>query len=83
MHRDRVRIEIFEGRRGKFEGRVVEVLERGTHTFVGVVHQAGKGQWLVPRDDRLPDRIRVEGEGATHGDLVAAELISWPGRGGQ
>ena len=32
MHRDRVRIEIFKGRDGRDEGRVLSVLERGTQT---------------------------------------------------
>ena len=80
MHRDRVEINIFESRAGKVEGEVIRVLERGTHTFVGFVHQARKAQWITPRDERLPDRIRLNGD-AVHGQLVAARFVSWPGSG--
>ncbi|MBV71617.1 MAG: hypothetical protein CMH52_09765 [Myxococcales bacterium] len=80
MHRDRVEINVFESRPGKLEGDVIRVIERGTHTFVGFVHQARKAQWITPRDERLPDRIRLIGE-ATHGQLIAARFINWPGPG--
>ena len=82
MHRDRVQCQIALGPRGREEGRVIKVLERGTHTFVGVVHQARKAQWITPRDERLPDRIRLIGD-ARHGEMVAAQFVNWPDRGGQ
>ncbi|MEE2789514.1 MAG: ribonuclease R [Myxococcota bacterium] len=83
MHRDRVRVEVFEGRDRREEGRILEVVERGTRTFVGIVHRVGKRGWLVPRDERLPDRFRIEGDGAEHGEMVAAEIMAWPGKGDQ
>jgi ribonuclease R len=77
MHRDRVLAKV--GRyRNKLEAEIVEVIERGTFSFVGVVHRIGKGFWLEPRDERLPDRVRVtEGE-ADHGEVIAAQFVTWP-----
>ena len=76
MHRDLVvaRLEQF---RGKLEASVLEVVDRGTHTFVGVVHRVGKGYWIEPRDERLPDRVRVVEGDASHGELVGAQFRTW------
>ena len=82
MHRDRVQAQVYEGSRGRPEARIVKVLEAGTQTFVGYVHQARKAQWVTPRDARLPDRIILKGD-AEHGQLIAAQMIRWPGPGGQ
>ena len=80
MHRDRVAITTFTNTRGRTEGEVKNVIERGTHSFVGYVHQARHAQWITPRDERLPERIQLLGD-ATHGQLVAAEIVEWPERG--
>ncbi|MCB9529827.1 MAG: ribonuclease R [Myxococcales bacterium] len=72
-HRDRVRVEVQPGRRGKTEGVVVEVLDRGTHTFVATLRESRFARWLVPRDARLPEHVQLEGGAdARDGDLVAA-----------
>ena len=79
LHRDRVRIEVQEGYRGKPEGRVVEVLQRGTHTFVGVLHRGRRATWIDPTDERLPEHFGLVGEvKGRDGDLVAAEIVAWP-----
>jgi len=83
MHGDRVlvRIEPFQ-RRGRLEGRVVKVLERGTHRIVGVLRQGRTAAVLVPQEQRLTLPILVprgaEG-GARDGDMVVAELVRYPG----
>lgn len=77
MHRDRVLARV--GRyRNKLEAEVVEVIERGTFSFVGVVHCIAKAVWLEPRDERLPDRVRVTDGEAGHGEVVAAQFVTWP-----
>ena len=79
LHRDRVRVEVSEGHRGKPEGRVIEVLERGTHTFVGVLHQGRRAIWVDPTDERLPDHFSlIDDPMGRDGDMVAAEIIRWP-----
>ncbi|MGB0646791.1 MAG: ribonuclease R family protein [Bradymonadia bacterium] len=77
MHRDRVLARL-ERSNGKRVASVIEVLERGTHTFVGVVHIVGKAQWIEPRDERLPDRIQLMTGSCEHGELVAARFDSYP-----
>ena len=47
---------------------------------MGVVHRAGKRGWIVPRDERLPDQFRIDGAEGEHGELVATEVVAWPGR---
>ncbi len=89
MHRDRVRATIQRGSQGRVRGIVTEVLERGTHTFVGTYRESRFGGVVHPQDERLPERVQVpglnrrpgskRGKGeAKDGDLVAAEFLSWP-----
>src|SRR5207244_7909034 len=83
MHGDRVlvRVEPFQ-RRGRPEGRIVKVLERGTSRVVGVLRQGRTAAVLVPQEQRLTLPILVprgaEG-GARDGDMVVAELVRYPG----
>src|SRR5206468_1896778 len=83
MHGDRVlvRVEPFQ-RRGRVEGSVVKVLERGTHRIVGVLRQGRTAAVLVPQEQRLTLPILVprgaEG-GARDGDMVVAEVVRYPG----
>jgi len=90
LHRDRVALSLYTGRDGRVRGRVAQVLERGTVTFVGVYRQGasrGEGEerltYIHPQNDRLPAQVPVElerSERAEDGDLVAALLI--PPEGG-
>jgi len=83
MHGDRVlvRVEPFQ-RRGRVEGSVVKVLERGTHRIVGVLRHGRTCAVLVPQEQRLTLPILVprgaEG-GARDGDMVVAEVVRYPG----
>ncbi len=82
-HRDRVRIRVIPGRRGRLAAEVIEVLERGTHTFVATLRESRAGHWLVPRDARLPDVVQIDGAIEAEprprdGDLVAAVFSTWP-----
>ena len=83
MHGDRVlvRVEPLQ-RRGRPEGRIVKVLERGTRRIVGVLRQGRTTAVLVPQEQRLTLPILVprgaEG-GARDGDMVVAELVRYPG----
>lgn len=82
-HRDRVRVRIVPGRRGRVAAEVIEVVERGTHTFVATLRDSRTARWLVPRDTRLPEHVRVvtvaeDLPDARDGDLVAAAFTDWP-----
>jgi ribonuclease R len=83
MHGDRVlvRIEGFR-RRGRTEGRVTKVLQRGTTRVVGVLRHGQTASVVVPQEQRITVPIVVprgaEG-GAADGDMVVADLVRWPG----
>jgi len=83
MHGDRVlvRVEGFR-RRGRAEGRVVKVLERGTQRVIGVYRRGRTGGVVVPQEQRITVPIVVPhgAEGAAQdGDMVVAELVRHPG----
>lgn len=79
MHRDRVRLTLRRSTGARVEGQIVDVLERGTVSFVGTFRAYGAGGVVHPQDPRLPDHVTVEvAADARDGDLVAAELVRWP-----
>jgi ribonuclease R len=82
LHGDRVLVQVGRGRRGRTEGRVVRVLQRGTKRVVGVLRTGRTAAVLVPQDPRITVPIVVprgaEG-GARDGDMVVAELVRYPG----
>lgn len=82
MHRDRVRVEVRRGsREGRFEGRVMAVLERGTKRLIGQFERAGKGATVSPDDARIRGRIVIPPDSigtARHGDAVAVEIVAYP-----
>jgi len=82
MHRDRVRVRIIRyDRKGRPEGRVLEILERRKAPIIGrLLHEAGI--WLVaPEDKRYGQDIMVPKNGlanAAVGQVVAIELTEPP-----
>src|SRR5207249_1988000 len=82
MHGDRVlvRVERFQ-RRGRTEGRVVRVLERGTSRVIGVLRRGRTSAVVVPQEQRITVPIvvpRGADGGAADGDMVVAELTRYP-----
>ncbi len=82
MHRDRVRVRVLRiDRRGRPEGRVLDILERRRAPVIGrLLHEAG--HWLVaPEDRRWGQDILVPKNaiaGAVEGQVVAVELTEPP-----
>jgi ribonuclease R len=81
LHRDRVRVEVWARPMGRLpEGRVVEVLERGRERIVGLFHQAGSYQAVIPdelkitRDILIPEGMESE---AKPGHKVVVEVSDW------
>ena len=82
LHRDRVRVRIIRyDRKGRPEGRVLEILERKKAPIIGrLLHESGI--WLVaPEDKRYGQDILIPknatGNGAA-GQVVAVELTETP-----
>ena len=87
LHKDRVRVRIVrQDRKGRPEGRVVEILERPPQPIIGrLLHEAGL--WLVaPEDKRYGQDVMIP-KGATGtakpGQVVVVELTEPPALYGQ
>ena len=82
LHRDRVKVRIVRyDRKGRPEGRVLEILERRKTPIIGrLLHESGI--WLVaPEDKRYGQDIMVPKNGlanAAAGQVVAIELTEPP-----
>ncbi|MBP7565402.1 MAG: ribonuclease R, partial [Burkholderiaceae bacterium] len=87
LHKDRVKVRIVrQDRRGRPEGRVVEIVERPEHPIIGRLLQES-GVWLVaPEDKRYGQDVLIP-KGATGpakpGEVVVVELTEPPSLYGQ
>ncbi|AVO50387.1 ribonuclease R [Melaminivora suipulveris] len=87
LHKDRVRVRIVrQDRRGRPEGRVLEIVERPPQPIIGRLLQEG-GVWLVaPEDKRYGQDVLVP-KGATGtanaGQVVVVQLTEPPALYGQ
>ena len=87
IHGDRASVRV-SGRdsRGRAQGTIVEVLERGNRRIVGRLHAGHGVLFLVPEDRRIAHDIVVpqaEVSGAKAGQVVTVELIAQPSRHAQ
>ncbi len=87
LHRDRVKVRIVRhDRRGRPEGRVLEIVERPPHPIIGRLLQEG-GIWLVaPEDKRYGQDVLVPKAAigaARAGQVVVVELTEPPALYGQ
>ncbi len=87
LHKDRVKARIVRSdRKGRPEGRVVEIVERSTQPIIGrLLHESGV--WLVaPEDKRYGQDVLIP-KGATSvaktGQVVVVELVEPPALFGQ
>ncbi|NTX52841.1 ribonuclease R [Myxococcus sp. CA039A] len=86
LDNDRVVVEV-AGRPGRYEGRLVRVVDRRRELAVGVYTTQGRHALVLPTDTSLPGPIRVpQTQMAQEGDLVKVRLgvganLLEPGRG--
>lgn len=87
LHKDRVKVRIVrQDRKGRPEGRVLEILERSSQPIIGrLLHESGV--WLVaPEDKRFGQDVLIP-KGATGtaktGQVVVVELVEPPALFGQ
>ena len=87
LHKDHMKVRITRlDTRGRPEGRVIEIIERPKHPFIGRILQEG-GVWLVaPEDKRYGQDVLIP-KGATGqakpGQVVVTELTEPPSLYGQ
>jgi ribonuclease R len=84
FHGDRIVARVTgRDRRGRLEGSLVEMLERGTRTVVGRFYlESGVGV-VVPDNRRLAHDVIIPGDriaGASNGQIVVAEITDQPTR---
>jgi ribonuclease R len=82
MHRDRVRVRVIRiDRKGRPEGRVIDILERRKAPIIGRLLHEG-GHWIVaPEDRRYGQDILVPKNAiasAQAGQVVSVELTETP-----
>ena len=87
MHGDRVAVRISgTDHRGRLEGSVVEVLERGTSEIVGRLYDESGISFVVPDNPRIGHRVLVPREriaGARPGQVVLVKIIEQPSKTAQ
>jgi ribonuclease R len=75
LHRDRVLARISRtDRKGRPEGRIVEILERPSQAIIGRLLQEG-GVWLVAPEDRRYGQDILIPKGATGNGLVGQVVV--------
>ena len=84
LHGDTVKVHLFARRKNaKFEGQVVEVIERARTSFVGTIGITDTFAFLIPDSRLMPyDLFIPQGRehGAKDGQKVIARIIDWPHR---
>ncbi|MDG4475289.1 ribonuclease R [Thiovibrio frasassiensis] len=79
-HSDKVLVQLMSRRQGRYEGRVIAVLNRATSRLVGVYMAGGVTGLVIPEDSRFPYNLVIRKEdsrGAKNGDAVLAEVTSF------
>ncbi|MFL5764861.1 MAG: ribonuclease R [Bacteroidia bacterium] len=84
MHGDTVKVRIDPKGKGKQEGEIVEVIQRGKTEFVGTVQVSAKFAFLVPSNAKIHTDIYIPIEklnGAKDGQKAIAKITQWPANG--
>ncbi|MEW6518891.1 MAG: ribonuclease R [Thermodesulfobacteriota bacterium] len=86
LHGDQVLLQITGSSRGRFEARVVKVLERTVKQLVGIYTAGRAGGLVTPDDERFPFTIAIgekQTNGAADGDAVLVEIAEFGLEGAQ
>lgn len=84
LHGDTVRVSVKRPKaRGRMEGEVVEIVNRGKRSFVGVIELVRGNAFVAVDSRKMPSDIFVPGEminGAKDGQKVVVRIIEWPAK---
>jgi ribonuclease R len=84
MNGDRVLVRVTGvDDRGRREGALVDVLERGSRTVVGRLHAEQGMTYVIPDNPRVQQDLLIPPEArldARHGQMVVAEIVTPPGK---
>lgn len=81
LHTDLVQVSVIPGRKGKQEGRINKVLERGVKELVGRLEKAGRHFRVIADDLRVRRIVKISDDklgGAKHGQNVIVKIIKYP-----
>ncbi len=82
LHNDRALVRVSGvDRKGRREGKIVEVLERNTHQVVGHFISEHGVQFVKPDNKKITQNVLIpkgESHGAKKGDMVVAAIIEQP-----
>lgn len=82
LHNDRALVRVSGvDRKGRREGKIVEVLERNTHQVVGRFIKEHGVQFVQPDNKKITQNILIpkgKSEGAKKGEMVVATIIEQP-----
>lgn len=81
LHGDRVKVDIIGKKRGKNEGRIIEVLDRDAKQFVGSISMSKKYAFLKTDNPKISIDLYIPLDklnGAKDGDKVVGRVTSWP-----
>lgn len=78
---DRVTVAVIKQGTTRDEGKVIDVLERGTKFFVGVLHVSENFAFLKPDNAKMDVDIFIPKNtlnGASHGQKALVKMTDWP-----
>jgi ribonuclease R len=82
LHGDKVKVYLYAKRKSRrFEGEVVEILERSKKVFVGIVSISTHFAFLIPVNKQMPYDIFIplnKLNNAENGQKAIAKIIDWP-----
>jgi ribonuclease R len=81
LHNDMVKINIYNTKKtNRFEGEVIEIIERSKQNFVGKVEISGKNGFLIPDSRQMPHEIFIPADklnNAENGQKVVGRITDW------
>jgi ribonuclease R len=81
LHRDHVEVRVRMGRRGKPEGAITRVLERGLKQLVGRFEIRGKSAIVITNDFRVKRRVLIPKNkelNVRHNEMVVVLITQYP-----
>lgn len=81
LNNDLVKVFVYARKRKMIEGEVVEILERSTKQFVGILKVSKHYAFLIPDSTKMPYDIFIpptETKKANDNDKVVATIKEWP-----
>jgi len=83
MNGDTVKVHVFpqKPRSNRFEGEVIEILERARMSFVGIIEISNNFAFLVTDSRKMPYDIFIpmnKLKGAQAGQKAIAKIVEWP-----